>query len=246
MMDTEQVSQHISQQFNADLEEIRESVLAMGGLVEEQMSKAIESFIEHDAAMAEEVVGRDEGVNEFEMKIDEQSTKVLALRHPTAGDLRLVVTVLKTISDLERIGDEAEKIARLGQTISEKSTTVLNGKLHYGALEHLGNQVRKMLRGALDAFARMDVKAAIKVCKLDVKADKEYDAISRQLITYMMEDPRSISEVLDMLWVARALERIGDHANNISEYVVYMVQGEDVRHLSWDEIKRRAKKSKNK
>lgn len=244
MMDTEQVGQHISQQFNADLEQIRENVLAMGGLVEEQMNRALESFIDHNAEAAAEVIGRDEKVNEFEMEIDDQCTKILAKRQPAAGDLRLIVTVLKTITDLERIGDEAEKIARLGHTISEKRSTVLNGKLHYGALEHLGGHVRKMLRGALDAFARMDVKTAIKICKLDVKADKEYDAISRQLMTYMMEEPRSISEVLDMLWTARALERIGDHANNICEYVVYMVQGEDVRHLSWDEIKRRAKKNK--
>lgn len=244
MMDNEVLGQHISQQYNADLENIREDVLAMGGLVEEQMGRSLAAFIDHNPDLAVDVIGKDERINDLEVDIDDKCTKILAKRQPAAGDLRLIVTILKTITDLERVGDEAEKIARLARDLAEKRTGNFNGKLHYGALEHLGNLVKRMLHGALDAFARMDVKAAIKICKQDVKADKEYDAISRQLITYMMEEPRSISEVLDMLWTARALERIGDHANNICEYVIYMVQGEDVRHMSLDEIKRTAKKNK--
>ncbi len=241
MMDIEQVGQHISQQFNADLENIREEVLTMGGLVEEQMNKALDAFIEHNESAAEEVIGADEKVNELEIQIDDGCTKILAKRQPAAGDLRLIVTVLKTITDLERIGDEAEKIARLSKDVASKRTNPLDGKLQYGAMQHLGNHVKKMLHGALDAFARMDVDTALQVAKLDDQADDEYDSISRQLITYMMEEPRRISEVLDMMWAARALERIGDHANNICEYVVYLVQGQDVRHMSWDDMRRRAK-----
>lgn len=239
MMDNEVLGQHISQQFNADLENIREDVLAMGGLVEEQMSKALEAFTKHDSALAQEVIDNDDQVNALEVKIDDDCTKILAKRQPAAGDLRLIITVLKTITDLERIGDEASKIARLAKDISTGKGNPLDGKLHYGAMLHLGNHVKKMLHDALDAFARMDVETALEVAKLDHQADEEYDAISRQLITYMMEEPRRISEVLDFMWSARALERIGDHANNICEYVVYMVQGQDVRHMSWDEMSRK-------
>ncbi len=244
MMDTEQLGQHISQQFNADLENIREDVLAMGGLVEEQISKALEAFTKHDSALAQEVIDNDDKVNDFEIKIDDHCTKILAKRQPAAGDLRLIITVLKTITDLERIGDESEKIARLAKAIANGKSNPLDGKLHYGAMIHLGNHVKKMLHDALDAFARMDVDTALEVAELDDQADDEYDAISRQLITYMMEEPRRISEVLDFMWSARALERIGDHASNICEYVVYMVQGEDVRHMNWDEVVRRTRQAK--
>ena len=241
-MDTEQVGQHISKQFNADLENIREDVLAMGGLVEEQITLALEALTSDSADKAQEVIANDKKVNAHEIKIDDTCTKILAKRQPAAGDLRLIVTVIKTITDLERIGDEAEKIARMARDIAENKNE-FDSKLHYGALIHLGNHVKKMLHGALDAFARMDVDAALEVAKLDNQADDEYNAISRQLITYMMEEPRRISQVLDFMWSARALERIGDHANNICEYVVYLVQGQDVRHKSWDEMHRLAKKA---
>lgn len=243
MMDNEVLGQHISQQFNADLENIREEVLAMGGLVEEQMGKALEAFTKHDANLAQQVIDNDDKVNRLEVKIDDDCTKILAKRQPAAGDLRLIITVLKTITDLERIGDEAEKIARLAKDIAGGKTNAIDGKLHYGAMLHLGEHVKKMLHDALDAFARMDVETALQVAKLDNQADDEYNAISRQLITYMMEEPRRISEVLDFMWSARALERIGDHANNICEYVVYMVQGQDVRHMSWDEMSRKAREA---
>lgn len=242
-MDTENLGQHISKQFNADLENIREEVLAMGGLVEEQLNKALEALNQHDTDLAKEVMKDDERVNDFEVNIDEACVKILAKRQPAASDLRMVSAVLKTITDLERVGDEAEKIARMAEEIADaKEKSPLNGKLHYGALQHLGSLVKNMLHDALDAFARMDTKAAVKVAKRDSKADEEYDAISRQLMTYMMEEPRSISQILDFLWAARALERIGDHASNICEYIVYLVQGRDVRHLSWDDIHRLVKK----
>ena len=241
-MDTENLGQHISKQFNQDLENIREEVLAMGGLVEEQLKKALESFSQHDVELANEVIANDDRVNNFEISIDEDCIKILAKRQPAASDLRLVSTVLKAITDLERVGDEAEKIARMAVEIAEtKDQSPLNGKLPYSALQNLGNVVKTMLHEALDAFARMDADAAIEVAKKDKKADDEYDAISRQLMTYMMEEPRSISKVLDFLWSARALERIGDHAHNICEYIVYLVQGQDVRHLTWDEIHRLVK-----
>ncbi|NVK22469.1 MAG: phosphate signaling complex protein PhoU [Kangiellaceae bacterium] len=243
-MDTEQLGQHISQQFNADLENIREDVLTMGGLVEEQITLALDALIDFDQDKADIVISNDEKVNKHELKIDDVCTKILAKRQPAAGDLRLIVTVIKTITDLERIGDEAEKIARMAKDICANRSAEFDGKLHYGALKHLGDHVRNMLHGALDAFARMDVDAAVEVAKLDDQADDEYNAISRQLITYMMEEPRRISEVLDYMWSARALERIGDHANNICEYVVYLVQGHDVRHMSWDEMQRLAKESR--
>lgn len=241
-MDTENLGQHISKQFNQDLENIREEVLAMGGLVEEQLKKALEAFSQHDIELANEVIDNDDRVNNFEMSIDEDCIKILAKRQPAASDLRLVSTVLKAITDLERVGDEAEKIARMAIEIAEtKDKSPLNGKLPYSALQNLGNVVKTMLHEALDAFARMDADAAIEIAKKDKKADDEYDAISRQLMTYMMEEPRSISKVLDFLWSARALERIGDHAHNICEYIVYLVQGQDVRHLTWDEIHRLVK-----
>lgn len=241
-MDTENLGQHISKQFNQDLENIREEVLAMGGLVEEQLKKALDAFSQHDVVLASEVIENDEHVNQFEISIDENCIKILAKRQPAASDLRLVSTVLKAITDLERVGDEAEKIARMAIEIAEtKDKSPLNGKLPYSALQNLGNVVKTMLHDALDAFARMDTNAAIEVAKKDKNADDEYDAISRQLMTYMMEEPRSISKVLDFLWSARALERIGDHAHNICEYIVYLVQGQDVRHLTWDEVHRLVK-----
>ncbi|AOE49210.1 phosphate signaling complex protein PhoU [Kangiella sediminilitoris] len=241
-MDNENLSQHISKQFNQDLENVREEVLAMGGLVEEQLTKALEALSSQDIKLAKEVIETDDRVNDFEINIDEACVKILAKRQPAASDLRLVSTVLKTITDLERVGDEAEKIARMAVEIAEaKEESPLSGKLHFGSLQHLGGLVKSMLHDALDSFARMDTESAVKVAKKDKDADKEYDAISRELMTYMMEEPRNISQVLDFMWAARSLERIGDHAHNICEYIVYLVRGQDVRHLSWDEIHRLVK-----
>jgi phosphate transport system protein len=235
-MGTGNINHHISQQFNAELEAIRNKVLAMGGLVEEQIENATAALVSGDVEQAEGVISRDYQVNALEVAIDEESIQVLARRQPAAGDLRLIVAVIKTITDLERMGDQAEKVARMAIHLADMERP----KNQYSELEHLSEQVRKMLRGALDAFARMDAEAAANVAQQDIKVDAEYDAIMRQMITFMMEDPRNVKRTLDTMWSARALERIGDHARNICEYVIYLVKGKDVRHISLEELSKEA------
>ncbi|MBL1276719.1 MAG: phosphate signaling complex protein PhoU [Ectothiorhodospiraceae bacterium] len=235
-MGTGNINQHISQQFNEELEAIRHKVLAMGGLVEEQIENATVALVSSDVERAEGVISRDYKVNAYEVAIDEESIQILARRQPAAGDLRLIVAVIKTITDLERMGDQAEKVARMAIHLADMERP----KNQYSELEHLSDQVRKMLRGALDAFARMDAEAAAAVAREDLKVDAEYDAIMRQMITFMMEDPRNVRRTLDTMWSARALERIGDHARNICEYVIYLVKGKDVRHISLDELSKEA------
>jgi len=195
-------------------------VLTMGGLVEEQIENATAALVSGDVEQAEGVISRDYQVNAYEVAIDEESIQILARRQPAAGDLRLIVAVIKTITDLERMGDQAEKVARMAIHLADMERP----KNQYSELEHLSDQVRKMLRGALDAFARMDAEAAAGVAQEDLKVDAEYDAIMRQMITFMMEDPRNVRRTLDTMWSARALERIGDHARNICEYVIYLVK----------------------
>jgi len=236
-MGTGNINHHISQQFNAELEAIRNKVLAMGGLVEEQIENATAALVSTDVEQAEGVISRDYQVNAYEVAIDEETIQVLARRQPAAGDLRLIVAVIKTITDLERMGDQAEKVARMAIHLADMERP----KNQYNELEHLSDQVRKMLRGALDAFARMDAEAAANVAQQDLKVDTEYDAIMRQMITFMMEDPRNVKRTLDTMWSARALERIGDHARNICEYVIYLVKGKDVRHISLEEMSKEAR-----
>ncbi|WP_144393846.1 phosphate signaling complex protein PhoU [Pleionea sediminis] len=238
-------TKHISQQFNEELENVRQKVLTMGGLVEEQIEQALESLSTLDSDLSKEVIERDQKVNTYEVNIDEECTRILAKRQPAAGDLRLVVAIIKTITDLERVGDEAEKIARMANHIALSMDNSLPSKKQFGAVMNLGNHVKSMINQALDAFARLDVDAALRVAQMEKTADKEYDAITRQLITYMMEDPRSISPALDVLWSARSLERIGDHARNICEYVIYLVEGKDVRHVSLKEMQALASSSEN-
>lgn len=221
-------SQHISQQFENELEDIRSRVLAMGGLVEQQVNNALEALMTGDNELAREVMALDEDVNDLEITIDEECIQIIALRQPTAGDLRLVAGILKTITDLERIGDESVSIARMALNLSQKDRP----KKNYRELQTMGNHVRGMLRDALDAFARFDVDQAMLVAREDQAVDSEYETIIRQLITYMMEDPRAVTRVIDMMWSARSLERIGDHAHNICEHIIYLVEGKDVRHLS--------------
>lgn len=217
------------------MESLRNKVLKMGGLVEQQISGAIDALQDTNAKDAEKIILNDHKVNALEVTIDEACTQILARRQPAASDLRMVIAVIKTITDLERIGDEAEKIAKMALSLAEDDAG-FNSR--YAGIRHLGDHVRRMVHDVLDAYARLDVEAALQVVRDDEDADKEYTDLMRMLITYMMEDPRKISEVLDVIWAARALERIGDHAKNIGEYVIYLVKGKDVRHLDLAEIEK--------
>jgi phosphate transport system protein len=228
-------TEHTSKQFDAELEAVRARVLQMGGLVENQIKLAIESLVTGDVALMTQVIEDDHRVNLMEVEIDESCNHILVRRQPAAGDLRMVMTVIKTITDLERIGDEAEKIARMAKLLSQKE------RLHlprYNEIKHAGEIALDMLRKSLDAFARLNLTAAAEVVRQDEQVDEEFRAIMRYLITFMMEDPRTISTSLEILFVAKAIERIGDHAKNMSEYVVYMVKGRDVRHVTVEEIER--------
>ena len=233
-MNTPTYRQHISSQFNAELEDIRQRVLAMGGLVEQQIIDSTRALIDGDSALGEQIRRNDFKVNQMEVLIDEECSRILARRQPTASDLRLIVAVIKTITDLERIGDEAEKIAIMAADLAlqERSGSAL---VEVG---HLSRHVSQMVRDALDAFARMDPEAALAVAREDQSVDREYEALMRQCITFMMEDPRSIRRVMDLIWSVRALERIGDHAKNIAEYTIYLVKGKDVRHVSLEDMER--------
>jgi len=239
-MDKIDLGHHISRQFNEELEEIRSRVLAMGGMVEEQIHKATQALVEGDVALAEAVIKNDTSINNAEVNIDEECTTIIARRQPTASDLRLVIAVIKTITDLERIGDQAERVARMGIRLAESP----NSKVSYMEIRHLGERVAHMVHDALDSFARMDVDAAINVAKEDQFVDVEYDGIMRQCYTYMLEDPHTITQMLDIMWTVRALERIGDHATNICEYVIYLVKGKDVRHTSIEKMEKEALKSR--
>ena len=230
----EPIHTHISRQYNAELEDIRTRVLQMGGLVEQQIHQAINALVSADTALAEAVATGDYKVNQLEVMLDEECSQIIARRQPAASDLRLVVAVIKTITDLERIGDEAEKIARMAVRLAGEERP----KNNYMEIQALGNHVRQMVHDTLDAFARLDIEAAIRVAREDERVDSEYEGIMRQMITYMMEDPRAISRTLNVIWAARALERIGDHACNICEYLIYLVKGKDVRHISLEQIEK--------
>ncbi len=225
-MQPSNLTDHISRRFNKDIEELRSNVLAMGGLVEAQLSRAIAAIVSGDSDLGLKVANDDYKVNNLEVTIDEECSRILATRSPAARDLRLIVAIIKTITDLERIGDEAEKIGFLASQLAAMDRPSDS----YRELKYLGNHVAQMLNSAITAFARQDVDAALEVVKEDELVDEEYEAITRQCITRMMEDPRSIRRFMNVTWAARSLERIGDHAKNICEYVIYMVQGRDVRH----------------
>jgi phosphate transport system protein len=238
MPNQEDFTHHISQQFNADLEEVRTHFLAMGGLVEQQVADGIHALLDTDANMALSVQQTDTRVNQMETQIDESLVRILARRQPAASDLRMVIAISKANTDLERIGDEASKIARIAQMLSEEGESPRG----YTEARHIGNQVRLMIHEALDAFARLDAEQALRVMQADADIDREYQSATRALMTYMMEDPRYISRVINVLWVLRSLERIGDHARNISEQVIYMVKGEDVRHTRYDIVEQQINK----
>ncbi len=227
--------EHISKKFDADLEEVRTSVLQMGGFVVQQIEQAIEALFTGDEQSIEQVIVNDHRVNAMQVKIDELSCQIIARRQPTAGDLRMIMTVINTITDLERIGDEAAKIARMAKRIYDADRLQVP---RFIEIKHIANLTIDMVNKALDAFARLDSSVSAKIVRQDDEVDEEFRSIIRQLITFMMEDPRKISTAIEILFVAKAIERIGDHAKNMSEYVVYMVKGKDVRHISADEIER--------
>ena len=230
-MDNLNIGRHISGQFNEDLERIINHVMHMGGLVEKQLTDALTSVCDADEELAKKVLENDYQINNAEVSIDDECTRIIAKRQPAAGDLRLVMAIVKTITDLERIGDEAGKIANVTlESLSGKHKDLLSN------LDNLGRHVLTFLQSTLDAFTRMDFDAAVKVHKSDDKIDREYEALMRQLMTYMMEDPRSIPQVMSVIWSARALERIGDRCQNICEYIIYFVKGRDVRHTTAEDF----------
>ena len=233
-MDNSKIGQHISEQFNKELEDIRNKVLTMGGLVERQIELAVEAYTTGNMEMAELVIKQDNQVDALEMAIDLECTQILALRQPTAFDLRLLITVIKIIHEIERVGDKAERIAEMAIQLAG-----VESKFPHHELEHMAELVKGMMHDALDSFARMSVEDVPAITALDDNVDREYDNILRQLITRMMEDPRNITRTLDVLWTVRALERIGDHACYICEHLVYMIKGEDVRHLSHEELEKK-------
>ena len=232
---------HISQQFNEELEDVRSKVLLMGGVVEEQLDKAIRALVTGDSELAASVLRNDYRVNALEVEIDEECTRIVARRQPAASDLRLVMAVIKTITDLERIGDESKRIAKM---VKDEFSGSLGEEVR-NEMEHMGDLVREMLRAILDAFARTDIDTAVQVVESDARVDAKYVSITRQLMTYMAQDPAMIPGILDVLWAARALERIGDRCENIAEYIFYLVKGRDLRNLSKeDELAEMRRKDK--
>jgi len=228
-----ELGQHISQRYNHELEDIRSKVLKMGGLVEEQSVNALKSLLEYDKPLAKEVTKGDDIINEMEVEIDEECTHVIARRQPAASDLRLIIAVVKVITDLERIGDEAVKIASYSKKLAKKPS--VNGM--HSELSHLTELVLDILHNALDSFARLDADQAISILEGENRLNKEVNNLSRLLITYMMEDPRNIKSALRISWCARSIERIGAHSQNICEYVIFLVKGKDVRHSNLEHIR---------
>ena len=233
------VTEHISKAFETDLDTTRTRVLQMGGLVEAQILAAIDAYASGESALIDQVIENERRVNGYEVAIDGACNHIVVKRQPAASDLRLIMGISKIVTDLERIGDEAQKIARMAKRIHE------HGGQHaqrFPAVRHAAQIAISMLRRALDAFARLDVVAAAEVLKEDTAIDQEFTSVLRQLITYMMEDPRTITPALEIVWVAKAIERIGDHAKNLAEQVIYIVKGTDVRHTSFADIEREVAK----
>ena len=218
---------HASKQYDLDLGSIRSRVLAMGGLVESQIRRAIDALASGDLQLSDEVIAADHKVNAMEVALDGDCSQLIVRRQPAANDLRMIFAITKTVTDLERIGDEAQKIARMAKNIHERGGAQAPPLVE---VRHAAEAAISMLRRTLDAFARLDCNTAAEVIRDDAGIDTEFRSILRQLITYMMEDPRTISTALEIVWIAKAIERIGDHAKNMAEYVIYIVKGTDVRH----------------
>ncbi len=218
---------HLSSQFDTELNQVSGMVMEMGGMVEQQMRQAVESMVVYDADLAMSVLKAEQQVNAMEMQIDHELTSIISRRQPTARDLRLLIAISRATGNLERAGDEAAKIARTVRTMIDSGYA---RTLPSNELRIAGNMASDLLRKALDAFARLDVHIALEILRADNMIDIEYDGFMRKLVTYMMEDPRTISASLDLMFLAKSIERIGDHAKNIAECVIYIVNGLDVRH----------------
>lgn len=236
-MDRQHFGQHSSSQFNEEMDSIRNHMMEMGGLVEKQVVDALEALLNANSEVGERVLETEEQVDQLEITIDEECARVLALRQPAASDLRMIIAVTKAVSDLERIGDESAKIAAMAMQLAQEGESPSG----YIEVRHIGNHVRGMLHDTLDAFARFDADKAVEVAAEDDQVDQEYRSAMRSLVTFMMEDPRAISRILNIIWSLRALERIGDHARNIGEQLIFIVKGKDVRHISVDEMQREVK-----
>jgi phosphate transport system protein len=223
---------HISRQFDQELDEIRSRVLKMGGMVESQLDKTLEALGDGDSESIVDVEKLDHKVNKLEMQIDDECTQILAKRQPAAGDLRLIIATTKSVRDLERIGDEAERVANMVRHALDNhaSTKAFKGLLS------LGEHVKELLHATLNTYARMDSRSAVANMRMDKSIDEEYTRVVVRLVDYMKKDPDNISDALDVMWAARSLERIGDHCINICENVIYLVEGQDVRHSSADKI----------
>jgi phosphate transport system protein len=226
-------TEHLSKQYDSELETLRSGVLKMGGLVESQIRTASEAFGSGSEELIAQVVANEPGVNDCERNIDNHCNHIIVKRQPAGSDLRLIMSISKIVTDLERIGDEAQKIARMSKQIHERGPVQ-----SYPNIRHAADIAVAMLRHALDAFARLDATEATKVIREDAAIDEEFRSILRQLITFMMEDPRTISTALEVIWIAKAVERIGDHAKNIAESVIYIVKGTDVRHTKVEDLER--------
>jgi phosphate transport system protein len=228
-------SEHTSKQYDAELESVRERVLLMGELVGRQVRLSIDALIRSNVELMDRIIDEDHHVNALEVGIDESCAQIIARRQPTAVDLRMVIMIIKTITDLERIGDEAKKIAIAAKTLSQRKNLTMP---RFDKIKHVTDLTLDMLLQSLGAFAKLDISAVAHVVRQDEQVDEEFRAFIRYLVTFMMEDPRTISSALEILFVAKSIERIGDHAKNMSEYVVYMVKGRDVRHITVEEIER--------
>lgn len=226
------LGEHISRRFNEELEDVRSKVMHMGGVVEEQLANALRVLVNDESELARHVMDADAIVNSLEVEIDEECTRIVARRQPAATDLRLIMTVSKTITELERIGDEAKRVAEMSR---KDMDGVLDDEIR-ADLTHMGDLVREMLRQVLDAFARTDVDAAVHVVKADRKVDKKYKKINKKLINRMVDDPEIIPAVMKIMWAVRSLERLGDRCQNIAEHIIYMVLGMDVRHIKLDDV----------
>lgn len=240
-MDNNKIGHHISEQFNKDLQDIRDKVLTMGGLVEQQLELAITAFTTGDIELADQVIRRDNQVDALEMAIDQECSEIIARRQPAAIDLRLLIAAIKIVREIERAGDKAERIAQIAIKVAGTDAQYN----HQYELEHMAEVIKEMLHMSLDAFARLNIDSVTGITGRDANVNREYENILRRLITRMMEDPRNITRALDVIWAARALERIGDYACNICEHLVYIVNGLDVRHLSQQELEEKIRQQQN-